>query len=177
MSIFYTADLHLGHQNIIRFCDRPFADIEEMNHVIITNMHARVTPEDDLYILGDVGYRADNPEYLVSQLPGKKHLIIGNHDKNIRKKEICDKYFESVDQYKEISDNGRRVILFHYPIVSWNGMFRGSYHLYGHIHNRFDNPACEELAKMDHAFNVGVDLHNFFPVTLDELIARNDALG
>ena len=52
-----------------------------------------------------------------------------------------------------------------------------SYHLYGHIHNRFDNPACEELAKMDHAFNVGVDLHNFFPVTLDELIARRVPQG
>lgn len=169
--IFYTSDLHIGHSNIIKLNNRPFSSVEEMNNVIIRNYQETVSNNDDVYILGDVVFKfPDSPERLFSQLPGQKHLIIGNHDAKLAKG--CYKFFESIDDYAKITDKERKVILFHYPILEWDGYFKGSYHLYGHIHNNTDNYTYEIISKIPRAYNVGVDVNNYKPVTLDELIAN-----
>lgn len=48
--ILFTADTHFGHANIIRFCDRPFTDIEAMNESLIANWNRKVTNSDTVYI-------------------------------------------------------------------------------------------------------------------------------
>ena len=171
--IFYTADLHLGHENIISYCNRPFSSVGEMNETIVSYWNAVVRSEDEVYILGDVLFKinSSSPLYL-DRMNGKKHLIIGNHDKRNLKIDRFRALFDSIDNYLEVIDEDRRVILFHYPIVEWDGYYRGCYHLYGHIHNS-DNEANRIMRAVPNAFNVGVDLNDFTPQTLTQLICRN----
>ena len=170
--IFYTSDTHFFHKNIIRLCNRPFTDLEHMHEEIIKRWNSKVGKEDTIYFLGDFAFTNNNVEDikgLISKLNGRKVIIKGNHES------LFDNYsvreagnILSVHQYLEITDNGRKVVLFHYPIEDWNGRWRGSYHLYGHIHN---NAGCIALPEHINRFNVGVDVNNFYPTTLDELIA------
>lgn len=112
---YFTSDLHLGHRNIIRLCNRPFATIEEMDETLIRNWNAKVTNGDTVYILGDLLFRNEKPaeEYL-KQLKGKKHLIIGNHDRDWVKKCNLEDFFESVNNLHFISDGKRQMTLCHY---------------------------------------------------------------
>lgn len=82
MSTFFTSDLHLGHQNIIKYCSRPFGSVEEMNETLISNYNEMVSESDWVYFLGDIcmGKIAETLP-LVSRLNGKKVLIAGNHDR------------------------------------------------------------------------------------------------
>lgn len=167
---FYTADLHLGHANIIRLNERPFSSVEEMDKTIIDNINYLVKSTDDLYILGDFTYKGGDPVEYLKKINGRKHLIVGNHDKRTISNPEARKLFEDIKHYAEIEDNGRRIILFHYPIAEWDGYFRDSYHLFGHVHNNFDNPWHDYMSNLKNCFNVGVDVTNFHPVTLDELL-------
>lgn len=168
--IYYTSDQHIGHFNAIKLCNRPYKTVEEMNADIIAKWNAKVKPEDDIYILGDMFFKYQDIQQvkdILKSLNGKKHLIKGNHDKFLKQLNWRD-YFESLDVYKEIDDNGRMVILFHYPIEEWNGYYRNSYMLYGHVH---DNDT--DIKVHPRKFNVGVDVNDFEPKTLDELIRRH----
>jgi 3-oxoacid CoA-transferase subunit A len=171
-TIFYTSDLHFGHENIIRHCDRPFSNVEEMNRALIDNWNARVRSIDQVYIAGDFSYRSQQPVagYL-EQLNGTKHLIVGNHDVSWMKSVNLGKYFASVEKMGEATDSGRRVVLCHYPMMAWPG--RGSYLVHGHIHNRRNADYWPLLCTMPQALNAGVDVNGYMPVTLDELIANN----
>ena len=176
--IYYTADLHLGHLGIISMCQRPFRNLEEMHRTIIQNWNTRITSEDEVYIVGDVAYRCQIPdlETYLKQLPGHKHLIIGNHDRHNIKSEQFRAYFESITNYAEIRDQKNKVILCHYPILEWNGFFRGTYHIYGHIHNS-QNMANQIMEQLPHAFNAGMDCNGFMPRTLAELIAEHETIS
>lgn len=82
VATFYTADLHLGHVNIISFCSRPFASVGEMNEAIIDNWNACVSKYDRVYILGDLVLgKLDETLPLVELLNGTKFLVPGNHDR------------------------------------------------------------------------------------------------
>lgn len=78
--VYFTADLHLGHENIIHHCSRPFRTVEEMDRALIDAWNKRVGPEDTVYILGDLMFSCKDPAGYLRQLAGKKHLILGNHD-------------------------------------------------------------------------------------------------
>lgn len=171
--IFYIADMHLGHENIIRLCDRPFKNADEMDKVLIDNYNSVVTDEDDVYFIGDVSFKGKDPVEYLKQLKGKKHLIGGNHDSAIRKNPAARKMFVSIDDYKEISDGKRQVILFHYPIAEWNGYFRNSYHIYGHIHNNDKNVVWDYMNGLKNCFNAGADIIDFTPRTLDWFIKNS----
>ena len=176
--IFYTSDWHIDHQNILKLCDRPFADTDEMRETIISNYCARVTDKDDVFFLGDMFFKSSASDgsamKVMKALPGHKHLIIGNHDKALVKNQQLMSLFETADEYKKINDDGRTVIAFHYPILEWDGYFHGTYHVYGHIHNNTGNELYSVLGQLKNAFNVGVDVNGFCPVTLSELIARSE---
>ena len=77
---YYIADTHFGHDNIIRFSNRPFNSADEMDKAIIANWNKKVKPDDDVYILGDFAYKGKDYRYYIKQLNGNKHLVIGNHD-------------------------------------------------------------------------------------------------
>jgi len=175
--IYYIADLHLHHKNILHMSQRPFADLNEMHRTIKQNWNAIVSDHDDIYIIGDVcfGFNIEIAEY-IRNLNGNKHLIIGNHDKKYLANQKFRDLFVTISQYSVINDENRNVVLFHYPILEWDGYFKGWYHVYGHIHNNDANFSNQLLKREEfrNAFNAGVDLNDFTPQSLHQLIARKN---
>ncbi|WNS40843.1 metallophosphoesterase [Paenibacillus sp. MMS20-IR301] len=170
----YIADPHFGHENVIKHSNRPFASIEEMDQTLIRNWNSVVESEDQVYIIGDFLFRARNtPGYYLDQLKGRKHLIRGNHEQWTKKADM-EKYFESVGTYLEIDDGDKHIVLFHYPIGEWARYYRGSIHIFGHIHNSTQSPVFKQYLEEERMLNAGVDINCFFPVTLDELISNNN---
>lgn len=172
---YFTSDLHLGHSNIIRMCNRPFHSVEEMNDTLIDNWNSRVTEHDDIYILGDLFYKAAlDVNNVLKNLKGKKHLIIGNHDYTWMNNCDLSAYFASIDDLLVLKDSGSVMVLCHYPMLSWPHMFHGSYCLFGHIHNsRQKDDGWEYIKEHDHLLNAGVDINGFYPVTFEELLENN----
>lgn len=172
--IYFTSDLHLGHANVIRHCDRPFSSTEEMDEVLIRNWNSRVTNNDTVYILGDLMFRNQKPpeEYL-RQLKGKKHLIIGNHDRDWMKKCDLSKYFLSVEKMNFLSDGKHQMTLCHYPMMSWPHVAR-CYMVFGHIHNNTDADYWPLIRENPLMLNAGVDVNGFMPVTFDEMVRNNE---
>ena len=129
--IFYLADLHLWHENVLRYDHRPFADTEEMAECICANWNAAVGKKDRVYVLGDFTWNPQKAAAMLDRLSGEIHLIRGNHDKlnGALRERFC-----SVQDYLELRDGERKVVLCHYPIAHWNGQFHGAIHLYGHVH-------------------------------------------
>ena len=172
--IYYTADLHFGHENVIRFCGRPYETVEEMDRALLEGWNARVRSEDTVYIVGDLFYRNRRQagEYL-TELKGHKVLILGNHDHSWLMDNLRDS-FEEVSQMMIIQDAGNRITLCHYPMMTWSGEKKGAYMVYGHIHNHAEDLDYWPLiARKDHMLNAGVDVNWYIPVTLQEMISNN----
>ncbi|MCH5324107.1 MAG: metallophosphoesterase [Eubacterium sp.] len=172
--IYYTSDTHLGHENVIKHCNRPFKDAAEMDRTLISNWNSRVTDNDDVYVLGDMMFRNKTPaeEYL-RKLRGKKHLIIGNHDRSWMPKCDYENYFESVDNLLYIVDGGRQVVLCHYPMMDWPHKRSGGYMVFGHIHNNTVDEYWPLIRRSEVMFNAGVDVNNYMPVTFEEMVINN----
>ena len=143
----YIADCHFYHDRICREMDRRgFSGFEEMNAYMVEQWNSKVQDRDDVYILGDLSIsKADATMKILQQLKGKLHLLIGNHDKYLMDKCFDRSLFRSIESYKEIRDDGRQVILSHYPVFCYKGQYRRdkagnplTYMLYGHVHNTQD---------------------------------------
>ena len=171
--IYFTADTHFGHENVIRFCDRPFASAAEMDEALVQNWNDRVKGNDTVYILGDMFFRSVNVEEVLKKLKGKKRLIVGNHDGSWMQKTDTSKYFESIDSFLETSDGQHSLTLCHYPMLSWKHAMR-SYMIHGHIHNDTSADFYPLITGRERVLNAGVDVNGFVPVTFDELIANNN---
>ncbi|MBQ3702497.1 MAG: fructose-bisphosphatase class III [Oscillospiraceae bacterium] len=170
--VFFIADPHFGHENVLRLCNRPFETIEQMNETLIQNWNHRVTGSDNIYIIGDMFFRCEDPEAILRRLHGKKHLIVGNHDSSWMGKIRVEKYFKSVELMAITSTGTHAVTLCHYPLLSWKHA-RTSYMIHGHIHVNTDMDFWPLLLVRENVLNAGVDLNNFQPVTLEELIDNN----
>lgn len=170
--IYFTADTHFGHENVIRFCDRPFSSANEMDEAMIANWNARVKGNDTVYILGDMFFRSTNAEAVLQRLKGKKRLIVGNHDGSWMTKFDYARYFVSVDNFLETSDGQHSLTLCHYPLLSWKHA-RRSYMIHGHIHNDRTADFWPLIAVRDNVLNAGVDVNGFRPATFDELMENN----
>jgi len=172
--IYFTGDQHFGHANIIKHCNRPFDTVSEMDEYLLAEWNNRVTTNDTVYILGDRFFRnAVSASDYLCKLHGKKHLIKGNHDKDWMKKTNLEKHFQSVSNMIEFSDGSHKITLCHYPLMTWNGIAKGSYHIHGHIHNNVDAAYFQLLKSMPNALNAGVDINHFRPVTFAELVKNN----
>lgn len=167
--IYFTSDLHFGHANIIRLCNRPFDSVHEMNDVIIKRWNAVVHKNDDVYILGDFTLSKDKDKALsfISQLNGKIHFVRGNHDAWM--KHFTNGELDIIGDYCEISYNDRQFILSHYPFAEWNHFYRGAYHLHGHQHNNEDYN-FDNVMNGFRRFDVGVDANGFTPVSIEDII-------
>lgn len=172
--IYYTSDLHLGHQNVIQHCDHPFVTADEMDEELIRRWNAVVHRNDIVYIIGDFSFRSHRSveEYL-DALKGHKHLILGNHDRSWMKKANIEGRSESVSPMHSINDAGHMVTMCHYPMMSWPGMSHNGYMVYGHIHNNTNADYWPLIADRPLMLNAGVDINDFKPVTLDEMIVNN----
>lgn len=187
MSIFYTSDLHLGNSNIIGYENRPWETVEEMDTGLIGNWNQVVGRNDEVYVLGDFCFKgASKAIQYLENLNGKIHLIGGNHDHFISQQSfelyvarqlnaLChsgkyDPHIVREGWYKHMMDGEHEVVLCHFPILYWDGQDdRRSLHLYGHMHSR---PGMQH--PHPDAFNVGVDVNNYRPVSLEELLERRN---
>lgn len=173
--IYYTSDLHLGNSNIIKYENRPWQTVEEMDVALIDNWNEVVGQNDEVYVLGDFCFKgASKAIQYLDNLNGKIHLIRGNHDSFMGQQsfllwELGPSNFDRVEPegwYKHMKDGDHEVILSHFPILYWDGMDdRHSIHLYGHMHSR---PGMQH--PHPYAYNVGVDVNGYRPVTLEQLL-------
>ena len=170
--IYFTADPHFGHENILKLCRRPFETIEDMNEAMIAKWNGRVTAADTVYIVGDLFFRCAAPEAILKRLKGKKRLIVGNHDSSWMGNVNLNRYFLSVDSFLEVSDGKHALTLCHYPLFTWKHEMR-SYMVHGHIHANTSSDYFPLLCARERVLNAGVDINGFMPVTLDELKENN----
>ena len=176
----FIADTHFGHTQVLEKCRPQFSSIEEMNEKIIDNINKKMTRNDTLYILGDFAYRSrvSPTEYLKAIKP-KKVLILGNHDswvKKLTEDEIKKYIVGGVHNELRIKKNGIELYLCHYPRLAWDRShyFGTTFSICGHIHNATSGRISQELFHLiNNQFNAGVDINNFEPVTLEELIKNN----
>lgn len=177
-NIFFTADLHAGHANIIKYCSRPFVNAYEMNETIIRNWNNVVSDHDFVYILGDFVFKG-SPGYtneLMSRLKGKKILIAGNHDDSRTLRAGWHEVYGSSDcaAAKTVKIDKEIIICSHYRHIVWNRSCHGSWHLFGHSHSTLTesvlvgDPISDELRKIPAlSFDVGVDAWDFTPIDFD----------
>ncbi len=171
MVYFFTADYHLGHANIIDYCNRPFKDVEQMNETIIKNHNARVKPTDTVFFLGDFCFRntkggkkgegeLTKAEQYISRLNGRFVFIRGNHDFNNTLKTCIDGAV--------INLGGRDIYLTHNPQD-----YEPNIHLnfVGHVHGLWK---VKKLKKGNILVNVGVDVWDFKPININEILALEE---
>ena len=161
MNVFFTSDSHFGDHRTINLWRRPFAGTSEMNELLIERWNAVVRPQDEVWHLGDVARRAADVQTLLARLNGTKHLLRGNNDPDATANAAG---WASVHDYLEHELDGHRLVLCHYPFRSWNGQHRGAINLHGHSHGR--------LKPMPRQFDVGVDVRDYAPVTLPQLLTQ-----
>lgn len=169
MSFHCSADLHLGHERIIEFCNRPFKTIEKMDNTIITNYNKKIKEKDTCFIIGDFALaNIDKVNYYMNALNGKKILIMGNHDHVFLKNKKFINKFEEVHTFGlERKFNNVIITMCHYPMMRWNKSHYGAIHLYGHVHN------SNSIVNLSGMMNVGQDVNNFFPFSFKEIIEIN----
>ena len=156
----FTSDLHLNHDNIRGYCNRPFSSTGEMNEALIQRWNEKVKETDTVYVVGDMFLgRPEDAAPLVRRLKGRKILIRGNHDRSHRTMLECG--FDETWQRKNVQlQDGRRALLCHKPLpASVIDMYDLQVH--GHRHSR---PIVS-----GRRVNVCVDLWDFSPISEDEL--------
>ena len=146
MANFYISDLYIGHENILRFDNRPFADVNKMNNKLIENWNARVCSNDTVYILGNFIWAKESEwPSIVGSLAGNKVLIRGNHDPK-QFSAATKRMFQEITDLKEIKDSGKHVVMCHYPIPFFRAGFAPTaFMLYGHVHQTIE---YEYIAKL-----------------------------
>ena len=202
---YYIADLHFFHGNLNSKMDRRgFASVEEMNAYMIKKWNGKVRKNDEVVIIGDFSFgTAEQTNELLQQLNGKLYLITGNHDRFVKQPGINAERFRWIKPYEELSDNKRKVVLCHFPIMCYNGQYRRdeagnpkTYMLYGHVHDTMDQRLLEQFQAITrntvtvnaqgqeeripcNMINCFCMYSDYEPLTLDEWIERQsqDGLG
>lgn len=156
-NIWVVSDTHFGHENIIKYCKRPFANAAEMDERMVENWNSVVKDEDIVYSLGDV-YFAQGWKSL-SKLKGRKRLILGNHDDG--KDKHLHEHFQKILVWRMFPEFG--LLLSHVPIYPLaHEMVNGKYvNVHGHIH--------DNLIEDDRYINACVEHHNYTPINIEEL--------
>ena len=171
MKTYITSDLHFGHTNIMKFCPESRArfrnDVDYMNEQMVKEWNEIVEPGDLVYILGDVAFcSAPKAAEYMNRCNGDKILIEGNHDRKALKDHSFRSAFKEVHKYLDISYNGTKVVMFHYPIAEWDQMHRGAVHFHGHLHG--GESGLEKFRAVD----AGMDATGFIVQEMDLMIAR-----
>jgi len=163
LTAWFTADTHFGHGAALGRFKRPFGSVADMDATLIARWNDRVGRHDEVWHLGDFAYRvpAARMADILARLNGIKHLVTGNND---GAETVALNEWASVQAYREMELAGVRLVLCHYPFRTWNGMYKGAYNLHGHSHG--------QLAGLTRQVDVGVDVWDFQPITLDEITTR-----
>lgn len=150
MRYWFTSDTHFGHENIIKYCNRPFKSVEHMNEELISRWNSKVKKEDIVFHIGDFGINSDNQK-IMKRLNGHIIWIKGNHDK------------KTIIQDLVIHHGGRYWHLAHLPLD-----IEGEWGLCGHVHKLWEVDHSEEQTIV----NVGVDVWDFYPVSINDILKR-----
>lgn len=154
---YYIADLHFFHQAMNTHMDkRGFEDTQQMNTYMIEKWNQKVRKKDEVVILGDLSWgNVQDTNTLLQQLHGKLYMIQGNHDRFLNHREANTSRFVWIKPYAEMSDNNRKVVLCHYPILCYNGQYHltakgipKTYMLYGHVHDTKDQRLMEQFQQI-----------------------------
>lgn len=168
---FFTSDSHFGHKNIIKFCDRPYTSVEEMNEAMIEQWNSTVAHKSDtVFHCGDFSFaNANDSTNILRRLRGQIHLMWGNHDGHLRKHKPFVELLNSAQDVKEVKlpidgldGKPQRAFFSHYAHRVWNHSHHGSWHFYGHSHGTLpDDPNALSM-------EVGVDGNNMQLVSIDD---------
>lgn len=182
MRHFVTADLHLGHDNIIEYCGRPFRDGAHMNERLLAQYNERVKPEDSCFVLGDFCFRSSGSNKAkdwLTQMNGEKILIRGNHDGNNSAKTIID--------VMQVYFANTRIAMLHDPADASdvygdaervNALCAGAdLVLCGHVHQNWRYQWRTIGSRKILFVNVGVDQWRFYPMLLDEILKFAKGIG
>jgi calcineurin-like phosphoesterase family protein len=167
MVLFFTSDTHFGDSRVMRIDRRPFRSIADHDANLIALWNAAVQDGDEIWHLGDFARGSiEQVTALLSQLNGRKHLIIGNND---GKATLKASGWSSIQHYKELTVETQLLILCHYPFRTWNKIGRKSINLHGHSHAR--------LKPVPRQYDVGVDAWEFRPVPLKTILSKGARVG
>jgi len=189
VNIFFTSDTHIAHENIIKYCKRPYANTKEMDEALINNWNSVVSPDDIVFHLGDFAWGGSGVwNDALSKLNGHIYLILGNHDmKNLRQGYMT--RFEAVAFQMYIYIDKQAIYLNHYPFLCYAGVYRGensAWQLFGHVHSQkkeisyetITNGEVKEILSKDESrlkylfptqYDVGVDNNNYTPVSYEQV--------
>lgn len=174
MKEYFSSDFHFGHKNIIKYCNRPFKTLEQMDNTIINNINSRIKPEDHLFFLGDFCFRSgsgrgegepNKAKYYQDRINCKNiTYVAGNHDRNNSLKTCIEDITIKMSHY--------RIKLIHNPgqlntkIIDCDLVFAG------HVHQNWKFKRIKTQFNLIDVCNVGVDVWNFYPVTFNEIIRK-----
>lgn len=161
MRNFFTSDEHFGHQHLLQFQRKEFKLVAEMDEALIAAWQTVVDKKDMVYILGDLSFRKPvDTIAILDRLPGRKVLVLGNHDKSVNKPAVR-KYFERIEDVLEVKiqdadayEGRQRIVMCHYPMISWNASRYGSWMFHGHCHANLQSDKLPQAKRLD----VGVDM-------------------
>jgi calcineurin-like phosphoesterase family protein len=169
MKTWITSDLHFGHKNIMSFCPQTRArfnnDVGYMNNAMVEEWNAKVEPGDLVYILGDVAFMSGSDAgRMINRLYGTKILVEGNHDRKTLQDATFRSAFAEVHKYLDITYDGHKCVMFHYPIFEWDQMHRGALHFHGHLHG--GTTGMEKYRCLD----VGMDSTGEIVISMDRAV-------
>ena len=171
--VWFTSDTHFYHENILRFCSRPFKDITEMNDALVKNWNETVPEDGIVFHLGDFAFGGSREwNDILSRLNGEIYLILGNHDM----KQIGQGFmqrFAHVTQQMTIRVGGQSIVLNHNPFLCYGGSYRNVWQLFGHVHSGPLSVQGKDIGRLSVLFprqyDVGVDNNDFRPVSFAEV--------
>lgn len=180
-NIFFTSDTHFGHENIIKYCNRPFNSVEEMNDTLIKNWNSVVKENDIVFHLGDFGFIGIQEfKRIKNQLNGKIYLITGNHDRKMLHNGVIKflNLFEYIGPELYINIDGQKIYLNHKPYLCFDGSYgrtdkTWTWQLFGHVHsgpNTMTGLDCQRLVHLfPTQYDVGVDNNSFTPISFERV--------
>lgn len=177
VNIWFTSDLHFGHKNIMKFCNRPWETVEEMDKALINNWNSVVGKNDIVFDLGD--FASNNKwKYILNQLNGHHYLILGNHDVSRYPGDKTMELFERVEHQMIVKIDDRYVYLNHYPYLCYGGSWRGPENaVYAlHTHLLKTENSGKDFERMSNTFpyqyDVGVDFNNYKPISWEKVCEK-----
>lgn len=156
--LYVTADLHLGHKNIIEYENRPFASTDEMDKTIIGNFNNIIKPDDVIYHIGD--YCIGKPDRYLEKFTGNWFFLWGNHDKA----------FSYIPYSISLKYAGRLIVMCHFPEFFRENPPPADLYLTAHSHSRFKSAIINNLQKPTPLINVGIDNYGYKPVDVNSLL-------
>lgn len=187
---FVTSDTHFGHENIIRYSNRPFADWKAMGEAMIERWNSRVADGDDVWFLGDFAMGPGATEEYILQVIGRLNgwitIVLGNHDQPSKyskglKKLVADncsliKVRILDEQILDQEIDGKHFVMCHYPMADWDGKYHGAIHLHGHTHTQFKTKEAHDM-KQARRYDIGVDMYGGPVEVTGDLRYLNDPKG